>query len=153
RLGALTQAVGWRPLVLWLLGLLPALILSLHSAALLPVGWAQQPLRLQEAQPTGVAYLLPLGTKWMSQTPTHSSPARVLENGVPLAWPNASHEEISKVGQGRYSLWQGVLYLSTSDNSDPRTNGRQYTLDWPTPLPALILPLCYTLAGTATLAF
>jgi len=131
--------------------LLPILVFHLHSAALLPLGWTHTPLRLQEAQPSGFAYRLSLGTQWMSQTATYPSPARVLENGVPLAWPNALHQEIQHTGQGRYSLWHGGLYLSTSDNTDPRTNGRHYTLYWPIPLPHLLLPICYGLAGIATL--
>jgi glycosyltransferase involved in cell wall biosynthesis len=38
------------------------------------------------------------------------------------------HEEIRVQGQGRYSVWNGVLYFSSSDNTDPRTNGRTYVL-------------------------
>jgi glycosyltransferase involved in cell wall biosynthesis len=38
------------------------------------------------------------------------------------------HEEIRVQGEGRYSVWNGVLYFSSSDNTDPRTNGRTYVL-------------------------
>jgi hypothetical protein len=51
----------------------------------------------------------------------------VYEDGVPLPKPHASHDEIRKRGEGAYSHWKDEIYLSTSDNSDPRTNGRRYT--------------------------
>lgn len=50
------------------------------------------------------------------------------EDGVPLPMPRALHEDIRDLGQGRYSHWGGSLYLSTSDNSDPRMNGRTYSV-------------------------
>ena len=53
----------------------------------------------------------------------------LLEDGKPLGPPRALHADIRKKGRGRYSHWtQRTLYFSTSDNSDPRTNGRKYTL-------------------------
>ncbi len=53
---------------------------------------------------------------------------RLLEDGVLLGPPHALHAEIMEVGRGRYSHWSNFLYFSTSDNSDPTSNGRQYTL-------------------------
>ncbi|GEM_PF-1462505 len=38
------------------------------------------------------------------------------------------HDDIRALGGGRYSVWGDHLYFSTSDNSDPRTNGRSYLL-------------------------
>lgn len=52
----------------------------------------------------------------------------LFEDSIPLASPHAVHSEIEKIGQGRYSHWQGWLLFSTSDNSDPTTNGRLYTV-------------------------
>ena len=34
---------------------------------------------------------------------------------------------IERDGNGHFSHWDGTLYFSTSDNSDPNTNGRSYT--------------------------
>ncbi len=48
------------------------------------------------------------------------------ENGLPLKPAHAPHADIRKVGLGRYSHWQDRLLFSTSDNSDPNTNGRDY---------------------------
>jgi hypothetical protein len=50
----------------------------------------------------------------------------VLEDGKPLAAPHAAHDAIRSVGKGTYSHWGGVIYLSSSDNSDPSKNGRTY---------------------------
>ena len=39
-----------------------------------------------------------------------------------------------KDGKGRYSHWGArSLWFSTSDNSDPRTNGREYKVVYPAP--------------------
>jgi hypothetical protein len=63
----------------------------------------------------------------------HSKPssAILLEDGIPLPGPaNALHDEIRGLGGGRYSFWKGTVYFSTPDNSDPRTNGRQYVIGY-----------------------
>lgn len=51
----------------------------------------------------------------------------VFEDGEPLPAPHADHQAIRDKGLGRYSHWAGDIFFSTSDNSDPRTNGRRYT--------------------------
>ena len=57
------------------------------------------------------------------------SPCVLLENGKPLGPARALHADIRNKGLGRYSHWTpSSLYFSASDNSDPRTNGREYTL-------------------------
>ncbi len=59
---------------------------------------------------------------------THNGSGLLLfENGRPLGPAHALHEDIRRKGGGRYSHWtRGTLYFSTSDNTDPRTNGRVY---------------------------
>ena len=53
----------------------------------------------------------------------------LLEDGKPLSTPHAYHQEVRNIGKGKYSHWtKEMIYFSTSDNSDPRTNGRKYTL-------------------------
>jgi hypothetical protein len=56
------------------------------------------------------------------------SRARLFENAVSLQPAHSVHNEIRTSGQGRFSDWDGTLYFSTSDNTDPRVNGRQYEL-------------------------
>jgi hypothetical protein len=64
------------------------------------------------------------------------SPIVLYENLRPLGPPHSVHSDIQEIGHGRYSHWndnpnsgwrtiRGVLF-STSDNTDPRTNGRRY---------------------------
>jgi hypothetical protein len=57
-----------------------------------------------------------------------ASNLRLRENGQPLAAAHSAHSDIRERGQGRYSHWQGSLWFSASDSSDPRTNGRTYTV-------------------------
>lgn len=53
---------------------------------------------------------------------------RVFEDGVEIGPPHSLHDEITANGGGRFSHWGRDLYLSSSDNSDPRTNGRLYQI-------------------------
>jgi len=57
-----------------------------------------------------------------------ASQLQLLENGRPLGPGHALHQTIRDVGQGTFSHWIGHLYFSTSDGTDPRTNGRHYTI-------------------------
>lgn len=57
-----------------------------------------------------------------------ASPTLVLEDGLVLGPGHAQHDDIRRLGRGRYSHWGRQLYLSASDNSDPRDNGRIYTV-------------------------
>jgi glycosyltransferase involved in cell wall biosynthesis len=59
----------------------------------------------------------------------HGKPSslRLFENGIPLAVPHSVHDNIRDLGEGRFSHWFDHVYFSTSDNSDPRTNGRTYS--------------------------
>jgi len=56
------------------------------------------------------------------------SKLQLRENGQLLGPAHSVHAEIRERGQGRYSHWQGGLWFSTSDSSDPRTNGRIYSV-------------------------
>lgn len=56
------------------------------------------------------------------------APVELHEDGVALPHGDAVHDEIRQQGLGRYSVWGDTLYLSTSDNSSPRLNGRTYEL-------------------------
>jgi hypothetical protein len=56
------------------------------------------------------------------------STAVLCENNKPVGNPHSLHDEIAEKGGGRYSHWQGAVYFSTVDGSDPNSNGRSYTL-------------------------
>ncbi|MCI0608136.1 MAG: glycosyltransferase family 39 protein [Anaerolineae bacterium] len=95
-------------------------------------------LEVKHAYPEdGNLFILPLGINWMSHKTLGQSPAVVYENGIPLKMPNSLHQEIREKGNGRYSVWEGQLYFSSSDNTDPRFNSRVYELEWPHPIQPL----------------
>jgi SAM-dependent methyltransferase len=50
----------------------------------------------------------------------------LFEDDKPLGPAHAQHDAIRWVGMGTYSHWKETVYFSTSDNTDPRTNGRKY---------------------------
>ncbi len=52
----------------------------------------------------------------------------LLENGQPLWCRHILHDEIRNAGKGLYSHWRDTLLFSTSDNTDPNTNGRVYQI-------------------------
>lgn len=69
-----------------------------------------------------------------AQQPTQSR-LQLFEDGFPLGPPHSLHDAIQNFGAGRYSHWKNLessdqrqdLYFSSSDYTDPRTNGRSYS--------------------------
>lgn len=56
-----------------------------------------------------------------------NSPVVLYEDDKPLGPAHSDHNDIEKLGRGRYAhLKDRGILMSTSDNSDPRTNGRRY---------------------------
>ncbi len=89
--------------------------------------WVRRARRLQGVYPdTGYCYLVKVPSELVSDSEGQSRVV-VFEDGVPLLKPHAPHDDIRKYGLGAYSHWNGEIYLSASDNSDPRSNGRRYT--------------------------
>lgn len=140
---------------IWIFVVLLAIGLFLHNS--FGLVWEKRGLAAEQMQdgigyPGAYAYTIPLGTTWMSQDKRGTSaPSQVLEDGIPLALPDSLHANISDKGAGRYSLWGGNLYFSTSDNSDPRTNGRKYQVYWPVPVNPLFVRVVYILAILMTI--
>ena len=64
---------------------------------------------------------------------------RVFEDGRRLGPPHRPHDYIREDGGGQFSHWGSTLYFSGSDNSDPRVNGRIYTVVTAATLPLEIL--------------
>jgi len=63
-----------------------------------------------------------------SDAPTTSN-LRIMENGALLGPAHTIHASIFAEGGGRFSHWGDYLIFSTSDNSDPRSNGRVYSIE------------------------
>lgn len=53
---------------------------------------------------------------------------KMYEDGNELSFANSNPWKVSGYGQGRYTLYEGKLYFSSSDRTDPRSNSRTYTL-------------------------
>jgi hypothetical protein len=77
----------------------------------------------------GFIVLVPnlLATADDSNNPRRSR-ALICENNELIGTPHSTHEDIRSAGLGRFSHWERWLIFSTSDNSDPNSNNREYTL-------------------------
>ncbi len=51
---------------------------------------------------------------------------KVTENGKFFGTLEPAHDTIRQLGDGRFNSWQGTIWFSSSDNTDPRINGRVY---------------------------
>ena len=76
------------------------------------------------------------GRAWYAEIPelerladnleAYRSPVVVCENDRALGPAHSYHQDIAREGHGRFSHWGTALVFSTSDNSNPNTNGRSY---------------------------
>ena len=113
-----------------------ALLVAANFIVFLAPYWAPGfRVQIQNISPeTGHAFIAPLlieptfPFEFPSDTidDSEASSLSVTENGTPLGPAHSVHADIRAQGLGRYSHWGRLLYFSTSDNTDPRTNGRQY---------------------------
>jgi len=121
--------------ILWAVSLAAVLLLWLPNAGLSARFKQYIPVPVQAAQPSGHGsydYSVPMGTALLNLNEDFYPLAQLYEDGQPLGPGGSLHADIGTLGDGRFSLWNdGYLYFSASDNSDPRTNGRQYTLVLP----------------------
>jgi lysophospholipase L1-like esterase len=60
-----------------------------------------------------------------------ASALNLFEDDKLLEPGHSQHEAIRQAGQGRFSHWGNEIYMSSSDNSDPRTNARVYKITYP----------------------
>ncbi|MEI9986566.1 MAG: hypothetical protein WDN69_27365 [Aliidongia sp.] len=65
---------------------------------------------------------------WIMSDHKGASGLELYEDGVKLPIGHAPHDAIRAQGMGRYSHWGRRIYFAASDNSDPRSNGRNYRL-------------------------
>ena len=80
----------------------------------------------------GQAWTAALPEELHLQTDSDNHPARssliLLEERMPLGPAHALHQRIRSEGRGLYSFWKTGLWFSTSDGSNPNTNGRLYSV-------------------------
>jgi hypothetical protein len=119
----------------------------------LAVAWLARPqlgvnLASADMKPGGgFAYIAPLllqprpGFVIASDSDSDSpSKLQLRENGQLLGPAHSVHTDIGERGQGRYSHWQGGLWFSASDSSDPRSNGRAYSVSVATSVHPYVFP-------------
>ncbi len=117
-------------LVRWAL-LLATLLLAAVVAFGIPVGFDLDPAQMQPRPEHAYRAQLPELSWPLSVVADHpndrqASATKLRENGRGLGPAHALHADIGTSGHGRYSHWHEQFVFSTSDNSDPRTNGRRY---------------------------
>lgn len=79
-------------------------------------------------QETGHCFSLVVPDRFCELAAAHDEPVLLYEGASEMPRGDAIHDEIRALGEGRYSFWKGTLFFSSSDNSDARTNGRDYEL-------------------------
>ena len=116
---------------IWLALVTPALLATLHVSALAPL--VRQSVTLAFQPHEGHAYRaeFPRTHPWFFEPDI-----RVFEDGRALPFPALPlRDTVVRDGAGRFHIEPGLIFLSASDNSDPRSNGRVYTLSQPWALP------------------
>jgi FkbM family methyltransferase len=101
------------------------------SAGIGPGKLAKRILARPFAAENGLCWWAPLsGLEAAADNSENPMRSRVLffEDEALLGPAHSQHEDIRRLGGGRHSHWDSVIYFSTSDGSDPNTNGRTYFL-------------------------
>jgi len=98
---------------------------SLFRTYAVPPGALVVPTPFRRDDRNCYTFLVP--KRWVSDE-TGRSPIRLFEDGEPLGPAHCGHDDIRTLGRGRYSHWGAKVYFSASDNSDPNTNGRVYSV-------------------------
>ena len=141
RFGGAAAAVAFCTVVLTWAALPPDVVLRIEPREISLRGghafawWIVKPNYLPEALIAGDDVANP-----------QSSHLQIYEQGRPIGPAHALHQEIEQAGSGRFSHWTTTLIFSTSDNTDPRTNGRSYEARVP------IAPPRFLVAGAGALA-
>ena len=77
----------------------------------------------------GNCYRVKIGINFPGARYFNKSRFSLLENNKPLPYPVCRHSLIHEKGKGMYCFWtSNTLYFSTMDNSDPRTNDKEYSI-------------------------
>jgi len=155
------KKIYYNPLIViiigvWILSVVALLLLIFQSKGYIFLFSKQLPVAAQAALLSGHgpnSYSISMGTDLWSQNENFLSPAQLLEDNRIIGPGNTLHTEIGTQGAGRFSFWKGTLIFSTSDNSDPRTNGRQYVLLLPFSLGSRGLAIAYSWVGLSMLCF
>jgi len=103
----------------------------------------------------GFAYSSPLPLQY-SPRGAQTASARLRENGRVISTYSQREASVAKVGRGIFSVPErGRLLFSSTDYSDPRTNGRKYSIEVPLRVSKWAPPSCFAawLATAVLLVF
>lgn len=132
----LTSLAFWRqPLQLAVMMLLSfSFIFILHQTGILALSWERQVLPNDTIRNPGEAFLYStnIGTNKISDTKLFNFNVQLYEDNILLDPQHETQSLIDVYGGGGYILKDDFLFFSASDNTDPRSNGREYSLTWPT---------------------
>jgi hypothetical protein len=127
--------------VLMVLSLFGFAAVLLQVTAIAPIFGFNTRVIQAEDHELGFAYIVPsdnsLGSTLRDQG------AYITEDGVRLGPANSLHDTIRDIGRGAFSFYNGALRFSSSDNSDPRSNGRLYREHVPRSPPLAIVILIF----------
>jgi hypothetical protein len=91
-------------------------------------------IQFEGSQIAAIAYVSAFGDLADSADNNERSPVLLYEDDVQLGPAHSTHTDIAHLGKGRFSHWRnvGVVFIfSSSDDSNPMTNGRTYSAVMP----------------------
>jgi hypothetical protein len=109
-----------------------ATLATLHSLGIATLSWQTVPLSgFQPVEGTAYAAPVPSAYGMTSVEP----PYRLLEDGKDTGFAiSPGWAVVARVGRGQFSITGDTAFVSATDNSDPRVNGRSYAFVRPTPI-------------------
>lgn len=128
-----------RPTLIATLGmpaLLAAAVFFLISLISIPREGTIDPASIQPSGTGGWAATLPGAPRYPmvarpdSNDEPRASTLALFEDGKPLGAAHSLHSDIWSIGSGRYSHWGTWIIFSSSDNSNPKVNGRHYQVSY-----------------------
>jgi hypothetical protein len=121
-------------------------VILLHCLGLAPVQSKRITLELDRARHIqGNLYTVDIGIFWNSHIGIWEYPVRLYEDGVELGPRDQKLPYIKSEGAGSYTVMDGILYFSASDNTNPLENSREYQVVGPTPVRRLYQWIFYLL--------
>jgi hypothetical protein len=121
--------------IVWLMAVAGVLTFALAIACLAPPRLEASLTAADISADSGFAYIAAISRRAPAGYTIASdgignttSNLQLRENGQLLGPAHSLHSDIRQNGQGRYSHWRGSLLFSASDSSDPRVNGRTYSV-------------------------
>lgn len=93
-----------------------------------------------ESEPPNFLFIAPLNIRFSDDPETGwRSKVQLFENSVALGPGSAGHQQMREAGGGAFRHWDRTLCFTSSDGSDPRTNGFLYEVLYPWLFPRWVI--------------